>query len=274
MPAPPPYMRFFPDVYLRDTIGLTMEEQGVYMRLLCTMWTHGGKISSDDRIIVKALPIERNKWLKVKPQLMPYLCEHSPGYLTQQRLRMEYKFSAGITRALKEGAQGAAPQAARGATPQAATQATRGATSQAAQNGTADNGQEFSNDFQPVGWLPEGGVAHALARALDQSKSRSNQNKNNRFLEDGGGETCGQLELEERAARFIHEVIEAFETHRLQPPHDYDIVKGWIENGCDPFLHILKAVKATLGRHQRGSNPPKSWRYFAKEVYQLKRKEK
>src|SRR5476649_1822167 len=86
----PPYMRFYPDAYCRDTVDLTEEEQGVYMRLLCMMWMHGGKIRSDDKYISKVLPVNLNKWLKVKQQIMPYLTEHSPGFLTQNRLRVEY----------------------------------------------------------------------------------------------------------------------------------------------------------------------------------------
>lgn len=270
MPAPPPYMRFYPDVYLRDTIGLTVEEQGVYMRLLCEMWQHGGKITNDDRIIAKSLLIHLNKWRKVKPQLAPYLSEHSPGYLTQKKLREEYKFSSGVMRVLKK----ETPQVSTGVTPPVSPQVTQGVTPLVNQTEATPGERENSNGFQPVAWLPEGGVARALARALDQSKSKSKQNKNYRHLEDGGGENCGQLEFEESTRRFVLEVIEAFEAHRLQPPPDYDVVKSWIDNGCDPFLHILKAVKTTLGRYQRGGDPPLSWRYFAKEVYQLKRKEK
>lgn len=269
MPAPPPYMRFYPDDYCRDTIELTMEEQGVYMRLLCLMWLNGGKVKNDDSLIVKALPIERNKWLKVKPQLKPFLTENLSGYLTQKRLQFEYNFSAGITKALKENAQGAAPVAAGGAATPAATPAAPLAT----QNGTAGQQNELDHESQAVHWLPEGGVARALARALDQSKSKPNQNTNIRFLEDCVGENCGQLDAEERAERFIREVIAAFAARCLQPPLDYDVVKGWIEKGCDPFLHILQAVKATLERFQPGTKPPRSWKYFAKEVYQLKRKE-
>lgn len=43
MPAPtPPYMRFYVEAYCRATLSMTFEEQGVYMRLLCTLWTYGG----------------------------------------------------------------------------------------------------------------------------------------------------------------------------------------------------------------------------------------
>ena len=91
--AKPKYMRFFPDAYLEDTFSLNMEEQGIYMRLLCLMWTHGGKIPSNDKMIARLLGIHSNKWRKVKPKIMPFLSELSPDFLTQKRLRSEYKHS-------------------------------------------------------------------------------------------------------------------------------------------------------------------------------------
>ena len=90
--ASPHYMRFFPDDYLNDTLSMSMEEQGVYMRLLCIMWVNGAKIRKDDRIISRMLGIHLNKWLKVKKSgIMALLSDHSSGYLTQKRLLREYK---------------------------------------------------------------------------------------------------------------------------------------------------------------------------------------
>src|SRR5271154_6289116 len=87
----PPFMQFFCDEYLEDTEGLELEEQGAYMRLMCKMWKRDGRIPSDDREIARMLGVHTNKWLKIKPFLMPFFLEHSPGYLTQKRLRRDYK---------------------------------------------------------------------------------------------------------------------------------------------------------------------------------------
>src|SRR5580658_8883388 len=91
--ARPKYMRFYPDDYLEDTMLLSMEEQGVYMRLLCLMWTNGGRLRHDDRLLSRMLGIHANKWSKIKPKLAAFLMEESPGFLTQKRLRKEYKHS-------------------------------------------------------------------------------------------------------------------------------------------------------------------------------------
>jgi len=268
-------MRFYPDSYCKDTLNLTMEEQGVYMRLLCAMWRHGGKIQSDDKFLSKALPINLNKWLKVKPQIMEYLIEDSPGFLTQNKLQVEYAFSSGKKKESNSAAQGATPPATPDAAPQAATPATTGAApyvdKSVGENGDAKNNEQFP-DFAN---LPEGGVARALARALDQSKSRSDKNNNFRLLEDGGGNFCGNPESEERSIRFINQAIALFEKHKLHPPADYDVVMSWLKNGCDLFSHILPAVEAALKSRERSTtDPPKSWCYFAHEVYGRKKSSK
>lgn len=92
MPAPtPPYMRFYVEAYCRATLTMTFEEQGVYMRLLCTLWTYGGSIPDDDRLIAKALPIQIQKWQKVKPALLPHLQHEPEGFLSQKTLVDQYQ---------------------------------------------------------------------------------------------------------------------------------------------------------------------------------------
>jgi len=108
MPAPP-YMRFFVDDYCNATISLTIEEQGAYMRLLCAMWKHGGKVVHDDAVIAKILPIHINKWRKIKPRLMPFLSTDEEGHLLQSRLVAEYQFSAGDKKGTKSSTHGVTP---------------------------------------------------------------------------------------------------------------------------------------------------------------------
>ena len=75
--------------------------------------------------------------------------------------------------------------------------------------------------------------------------------------------------------RFVNEVIALFEKRNLNPPADYEIVLGWIKNGCDLFLHILPAVEAALiSRVNSATQPPQSWKYFVHEVYALKKNKK
>lgn len=272
MPAPP-YMRFYVDAYCKDTLALTMEEQGVYMRLLCAMWKHGGRILDDDLFISRALPIHINKWWKVKPSIMPFLCEHSPGYLTQQKLSTEFLISSGDKSGKNVPTQGVTIGVTQGVTPHVTRGGTPHVTPQVAgQNGENDASENdaFSQRFAAI---PEGGVAHALARALDLSRSRQYKNKKSRFLEDGGGDACGKRPSNEVAAEFVTRVIAVFEKYKLHPPFDYAVVESWMNNGCDLLKHILPAVEAAMQR-LGNADPPKSWRYFAHEVYAHKKSTK
>ncbi|MDE3017231.1 MAG: hypothetical protein KGI29_09995, partial [Pseudomonadota bacterium] len=88
-------------------------------------------------------------------------------------------------------------------------------------------------------------------------------------------ENCAKPESKERSVRFVNEAIALFEKYELHPPADYQIVISWIENGCDLFSHILPAVEAALKSRERSTtDPPKSWRYFAHEVYGRKKSKK
>lgn len=269
MPAPP-YMRFYVDAYCKDTLGLNMEEQGVYMRLLCTMWKHGGKIINDDRYIARALPIQIHKWRKVKPQLLPFLIELSPGYLTQNRLNLEYHFSSGDKKQNSSATPQVTPPVTPGVTHHVTPLVTGGVTPLVDSSGKQISNRPESKEIERSEEIPPGGVAHALARALDLSRSRLDKNNKARSLEDGDGGTWGKPDFEAQAARFIHLVITAFEKHKLHPPADYSTVNDWVANGCDPLKHILPAVEASLNR-LGGSDPPRSWRYFAHEVYARKK---
>ncbi len=271
MPAPS-YMRFYPAAYCRGTINLTLEEQGTYMRLLCLMWANGGRIENNDAHIARSLPINLNKWLKVKPQILPYLEEHSPGYLTQKKLRVEYAFSSANKKETKLDAGGVTPHATPLVTPPVAPLAARGATPHVNNACGKNAAAQKAEENRRVSYLPEGGVAYMLARALDQSKSRSDKNKNFRLLEDGADPSCGQLHSDPLAARFVLDVVALFEKHSLHPPADYEVVKGWIDNGCDLNLHVLPAVEAVLSsRTGSATDPPHSWKYFAHEAYARKK---
>jgi uncharacterized protein YdaU (DUF1376 family) len=273
MPAPP-YMRFYVKSYCKATLALTFEEQGVYMRLLCTMWEHGGRLKDDDSYIAKALPIQIHKWRKVKPQLLPFLMEHSPGYLTQNKLDEEYNKISGDKKSDDSSTTGVTPPATRGVTPPVTPQVTRGVTPSVNEAGDKNDSRGKREEIGRFEDIPPGGVAHALARALDLSRSRQNIHKKSRLLEDGDGDVCGQSDSDAIAIQFVNTVIAAFEKHELHPPSDYSIVNGWVANGCDMLLDILPAVEASLNRLGSTTDPPLSWRYFVHEVYARKKSKK
>lgn len=289
MPAPPKYMRFFPALYMKATIKMPMDTQGAYMRLLCLMWENGGSVENNDSYIAAALPINLNKWLKVKPRIMEELVEYSPGYLTQKKLLKEYLYSSRKSSGSKQHEDdnypdkadaspgqdqddngflldesaadgGTAPRTVRPAAPPTAQGAAPPTDYFAGQRAANEKRKEIQRFEDP----PPGGVANALARALDQSRTRINKYKKSKTLEESG---CGQLGSDDLAHRFLTEVIRTFGRYGLHPPSDYSVVMGWIVNGCDLMRHVLAAAEVCLERIGNSADPPQSWKYFAKEVY-------
>jgi len=254
MPAPQ-YMRFFPDAYLDDTEHLSMEEQGIYMRLLCRMWKGGAKIRKDDLVIAKAVGVHMNKWLKVKPRIIEFLIEHSPGYYTQKRLRREYRFAVGKSKTSNSTTPDTSQdtlQVTMDVTPIVTTLVTPGV-----ENGKNEENQRSGSKNSPD--------------ALDESKSR--EKDKNRLLDDDGEPAArgkaGEWLATEKADAFLNALLGAFRACNLTPPTDYDVVRGWIDNGLEPFRDILPIIQEILQRVVKGAHaPPQSWKYFAKEVYQ------
>jgi uncharacterized protein YdaU (DUF1376 family) len=264
MPTPR-YMRFFPDVYLNDTMPLTMEEQGVYMRLLCLMWMGGGKLKDDDRLIARMLGIHVNKWFKVKPKLSGYLAEHSPGYITQNRLSKEYRYSAGKSKVSTHDATGDTTPDTGADTPHNTPQV---AADKLLKNSGSDVEKPPTNVDELVASLSQ-----KFSGGFDQSKSKINTNNKNRLDLDGAGKSCGKLLTRQDIDGFLNSLFRMFEAFQMQPPPDYEIIRSWLDNGIDPHRYIIPTIREILKRVEAGSiDPPKSWRYFAKEIYQAANK--
>lgn len=259
----PPYMQLYCDQYLEDTEALELEEQGAYMRLMCKMWKRDGKIPSDDREIARMLGVHTNKWMKIKPYLMPFFLEHSPGFLTQKRLRRDYKR---VVDKMKEKEN--TPDDTGGVTPHVTPQDTYGVTHQDTPPDTplvleGENEQnQKESEKQSEKNSPE------RLDIEESSRSIPNTNIKKRLEEDGGGGICGKLPPDAIADVFLDDVRQLFAEHSLDMPGDHAILCGWIEDGIHPFRHILPAVKKVLARLSGGTcDPPKSWKYFAREVY-------
>ena len=276
MPAPP-FMRFYVQAYRKDTVTLSFEEQGVYMRLLTTMWEYGGEVEDNDYVISRSMPIQIQKWQKVKPHIMPKLMEHRPGYLTQKKLHEQFHSITGDKTSNKDSNN---PQPDEGRYPPRSQQHTQPPPQRPYQGPTqgaqvAKSIGEIAQGIvnQQIDESPHASARDRLARALDQSKSRSNRDIESRLLDDGNDEACGKTLSIEDADLFISEAFDAFEKHGLNAPSDITVVASWIKNGCDLNRHILPAIRAALNRHGGRIKPPKSWKYFTHEVYGRKKKE-
>ena len=248
------YMPFFTEAYLADTQHLSLEEQGAYMRLLCFMWMRGGYLRDDDKELSRLLGLHVNKWKKIRETLGAFLQKHPPHLLTQKRLIHEYQKAEGKRESKRQNAHAR----------------WQGESSKNNQIINADASPPHMQSVCEPSLFADAGAdaSHISSHLLSISISKF---KNNRS--DGRQGNCGKLKhpfSEDDASVFTNRLVSIFNQHKLQPPNDYEVIRQWIDSGLDPFQHILPVIAELLARNmQTHSNPPRSWRYFAKEVYAM-----
>lgn len=91
-----PYMKmFWPDFFGDARVAaMSPEAQGIYLLLLGVMWSNGGWIAADDKIIARRLGLDVRVWrARYKSEIVPLLSDFQaplvPRALTQKRLQKE-----------------------------------------------------------------------------------------------------------------------------------------------------------------------------------------
>jgi uncharacterized protein YdaU (DUF1376 family) len=245
------YIPFYAEAYLADTQHLSLEEQGAYMRLLCFMWMRGGYLRDDDKELSRLLGLHVNKWKKMRETLGVFLQKHPPGLLTQKRLIHEYQKAEAKRDSKRQNAH---------ARWQAET----------SKNNEVENANASVSHMQNGCETPLFADASADANHISSHLLSISRSKIKKIRSDlGQAKSCGQVVLsEQEMGIFTQQLVELFRQHKLQPPSDYDIIRQWMKSGFDPFGHILPVITELLSRNQQThSTPPRSWKYFAKEIY-------
>lgn len=83
-----PYMQLYVGDYLRDTQHLTIEQSGCYLHILMAMWTHGGSLPNDEKILAKICRISARRWRAVNKPIMALL-KVFDDKVSSKRLRKE-----------------------------------------------------------------------------------------------------------------------------------------------------------------------------------------
>ena len=79
----------FGDAYMADTMHLTLEEHGAYLRLLMLAWrTPDCSLPNDDNRLARMLGISSQRWKKLRPAVMDFWTLEN-GVWTQKRLKKE-----------------------------------------------------------------------------------------------------------------------------------------------------------------------------------------
>lgn len=83
-----PYMPLYAADYLGDTMHLTLEQHGAYIKLLMCMWRAGGELPFDHPTIARMLAITPKKWAAIRGPVMAFF-EHDEASFWNSRLREE-----------------------------------------------------------------------------------------------------------------------------------------------------------------------------------------
>lgn len=94
MSSDAPAIPLFGDAYMADTMHLTLEEHGAYLRLLMLAWrTPDCSLPNDDARIARMLGISGQRWRKIRPAVMDFWTLED-GRWSQKRLKKERLFVA------------------------------------------------------------------------------------------------------------------------------------------------------------------------------------
>ncbi len=96
-----PYMPFWIDHHLADTPHLDAETNGAYLYLLWAMWSAGGKLSSDDKVLMRIARVGTKRWKNVREIVLKFFHDDGAGTLTQKRVSLEIKQMKAKSRAAK-----------------------------------------------------------------------------------------------------------------------------------------------------------------------------
>lgn len=83
-----PYMQFYPADYLADTMMMSLDEHGAYLKLLMCMWRAGGWIDDDDKKIAMMLGVTPARWKKIRGSIDHFFIKKD-AKISQKRLLSE-----------------------------------------------------------------------------------------------------------------------------------------------------------------------------------------
>lgn len=243
-----PFMPFFCGDYLKDTTGLSLEENGAYLKILMITWAQGGNpLPDDDGRMANHLSITRERWAKrLKPVLAQFF-DLSGGTWRNERLEREWaKTQAKIAARKEAGARGG----------------------RARWNGPGND----PNSPQP---------SHCNLPPNSETNPRKNNEtakaNASRLLKQNGSthiHTSTDVEESEDDARAqvqVREVVERVAAmsgvpvgKKAQRDGAFAEAAGWLERGADPEIDIYPAVGDVMNRTKY--THISTLRYFTKEI--------
>jgi uncharacterized protein YdaU (DUF1376 family) len=92
MPAKIRRVDFSPDEWIAGTLGMSLEEEAIYLRLVVRIYSHGGALPADPSELARLCGVRPQTMRRILPKLMPKFLE-TGGKLTSNRCETEIKLA-------------------------------------------------------------------------------------------------------------------------------------------------------------------------------------
>ncbi len=85
-----PYFKFYPSDWLVGTRGMTLEERGAYIDMICMQMMEQGNVRDDERLIAHQMHVSTRKWRSVRGKLIEHgKISIQDGFVVQERCLKE-----------------------------------------------------------------------------------------------------------------------------------------------------------------------------------------
>jgi uncharacterized protein YdaU (DUF1376 family) len=100
---------FSPDEWIAGTLGMSLEEEALYLRIVVRIYSHGGALPSNPEKLSRLCGVRPQVMRRILPKLMPKFIE-TGGKLTSNRCETEMKLARNrVESARSNGAKGGRP---------------------------------------------------------------------------------------------------------------------------------------------------------------------
>lgn len=113
-----PYFPFYAGDYLSDTLLLTLEEHGAYMKLLLVSWNNGEPLLDDDLLLARYLNITPKRWMKLRTILERFFVSENGRFFSKRLEKEREKIAEKIEKNRVSGAMGGRPKSLKTNKPQ------------------------------------------------------------------------------------------------------------------------------------------------------------
>ena len=240
------FVRFYPSDWRSGCIGLTLEQEGLYVRVCAFIYESNRRLPFDDSHAAKVMGCHTNAYRKVRDQLVAIgkLVEREDGY--------------SVPRAEKELAAAANAQGEK------ARQADQASGRDTGKDTVGDTRQDTPTDT-PIEFSENANEINGPLKSLNELSRIGKESINNNSVSHSVAARSGRAVPSVDMDRLIQACNGALDN----PVNCQGLLTAatpimWLESGCDMDRDIIPTLEA-IGRKRHGARI-RSWEYFSQPI--------